>query len=111
MVDKKHVAHNLRNLLFFVLVCVAGILLQLLVFLNNKVRVSQKDFEVKHANFVYWSRVVTQYPNIPDILYDAALSAYNIGKIGEATNYLNRAIELDPLFKKAQDLKREIVGD
>lgn len=110
MVNPKHVAHNLRNFLFLVLVLIAGILLQLLVFLNNKVRTTQKDFEARYAKFEYWRQVATQYPNIPDILYDAALSAYNVGNAQEAINYLNKAIQLDPLFQRAQELKKEITG-
>jgi tetratricopeptide (TPR) repeat protein len=53
--------------------------------------------------------VVTQFPNIPDVLYDAALSAYNTGRVDEALHYLNKAIQLDPLFKKAQEFRKEIM--
>lgn len=50
-----------------------------------------------------------QYPNIPDILYNASLSAFNIGQKQQAIEYIEKAIEIDPLFNKAYQLRKEIL--
>jgi tetratricopeptide (TPR) repeat protein len=64
----------------------------------------------KMQEYSYWSGVATQFPNIPDILYNAALSSYNAGRRNEALKNLEKALLIDPLFKKAKILQSEILS-
>jgi len=107
-INRKYIAHHLRAYLFLVFLILVFVLLQILVLLNTHYLKTKINYENKQKEFSYWQRVVVQFPNIPDILYDAALSAYNVGKMKEAIIYLDRALQVDPLFKKAIDLKNEI---
>ncbi len=54
---------------------------------------------------MYWSSVASQYPNIPDILFNAAVSAMTMGRNDVALAYLNKSIQIDPLFTKAITLR------
>lgn len=107
-IKNRHVAANLRALLFFILVICAGILLQILVYLNQKVVLAKKEYEYNIKQFRYWNEVVLQFPNIPDILFNASVSALNVGKKSEALQYLDRAIQIDPLFREARELRKLI---
>lgn len=107
-VTNRHVATQLRALLFFILVIWAGILLQTLVFLDQKIIYAKREYETNAKQFRYWSGVALQFPNIPDILYNASVSALNVGKISEAIQYLDKALQIDPLFKDARELRRSV---
>lgn len=85
-------------------------MLQILVALNNRYDKVRNIYAHKSSEYQYWSSVASQYPNIPDILYNASVSAFNFGKKTEANEYLIRAIKIDPLFKKAQIFQKEIEG-
>lgn len=111
LVINRHIALRVRALLFVVLVISAGILLQVLVFLQQKMVQSKKEYEVHIKEFRYWNGVVSQFPNIPDILYNASVSALSIGRRDDALHYIDKALKIDPLFKKARELRNEIVKD
>lgn len=68
------------------------------------------SYEKKRSDFTYWTGTASQFPNMPDILYNAAVSAYNAGQGGVAISYLDKALQLDPLFGKAQEFKKEIIN-
>lgn len=109
-ITNSYVVSHVRTILFVMLVIGAGILLQMLVYLNQRTIIAKKDYEVKIKEFNYWSSVASQFPNIPDILYNASLSALSIGKTKEALRLIDKALIIDPVFKKARDLRNEIVG-
>lgn len=92
------------------LVISAGILLQFLVYLNQKSIAAEKEYDAKMKEFSYWSSVASQFPNIPDILFNASLSAFETGNTSEALHLIDKALNIDPVFKKAQDLRDEIIG-
>ena len=100
---------HLRTFFFVILVVLAGVMLQILVLLNQRYIDAKKVFEAKRSEFVYWEAVVAQYPAIPDVLYNASVSALKAGLKDEALRLLDRAITIDPLFKKALELKKEIL--
>lgn len=87
----------------------AGILLQILANLFTRYEIAKKDLERKGNEYQYWKSIALQFPNIPDILYDAALSSYNANMRLEALDYVKRALEIDPLFKEAINLRKEIL--
>ncbi len=68
----------------------------------------QKD---KQERFYFWMEKVEEYPNSPDVLYNAAVSANEISKKETAIKLLNNALLFDPQFKKAQDLRTEIISE
>lgn len=107
-VTNRHVATHLRALLFIILVIGAGILLQILVYLNRKAINAKKEYAENAKQFQYWSGVALQYPNIPDILYNASVSALNVGKTPEAMRFLNKALQIDPLFNDALELRKSV---
>lgn len=107
-VTNRHVATHLRALMFSILVICAGILLQILVFLDQKVIFAKKEYEENAKQFQYWNGVALQFPNIPDILYNASVSALNVGKNSDAIHYLDKALQIDPLFKDARELRKSI---
>lgn len=104
----KHLAIYLRRYFFLFLAILAFAILQLVVIFNSQYREARYRYQQKYKEYYYWSNVVSQFPSIPDVLYNGAMSAFNIGRTDKAIEYLNKALEIDPLFKKAQDLKNEI---
>lgn len=106
--SKKFIALYLRDYAFLVLIILMGFLLEILVDLTGKIRVAQAGQTEKVGQYQYWSGVASQYPTVPDILYNASLSAYNIGNMQQAKIYIEKALVLDPLFKKAQELRDKI---
>ncbi len=109
--NNKYFAEHLRSFLFVVLLILAGILLQLLVFLNKKYSQAKVNYQKTLKNYTYWSSVASQYPNIPDILYNAGVSAIAMGREDVALGYLNKAIQIDPLFAKAIELRDSLIGN
>lgn len=108
-VTNRYLALYLRNFLLLFFLLTAGILLQILVNLNARYELVKKDHAKKIYEYRYWSGVVTQFPNIPDILYNASLSAYNAGMKNEALKNIEKALKIDPLFQKALRLRSEII--
>jgi len=102
------IAYRLSSFFFITFIILAGILLQTLVFLSGKTISAREQFESRGKDFQYWSSVASQYPTIPDVLYNASLSALNDNRKKEAIEYIDKALHLDPLFKKATELKNEI---
>ncbi len=76
--------------------------------MNTRYEMTKEIAHERAAEYEYWSGVATQFPNIPDVLYNAALSSYNAGKKNEAIKNLEKALLIDPLFKKAKVLQNEI---
>lgn len=108
-VSHRYLAYYLRNFLFLFFLILAGFLLQILVNLENRYDNERKNYALKSKEYHYWSSVAMQFPNIPDILYNTALSALNSGNKSEALDFVNKALQVDPLFRKAQELRIEIL--
>ena len=69
---------------------------------------SQKE---KQNRFYFLMEKVEEYPNSPDVLYNAAISANAINKNETALNLLKKALIYDPLFMEAKNLQEEIVNE
>lgn len=104
----KGIETHLRSFLFLFFVILAGAILQILVTLNGKYLEYRKNYAQKIEEYEFWSSVVRQYPNIPDVLFNASISAYNAGKKSESDEYIKKALRIDPLFKKAELFQKEI---
>lgn len=107
-INEKAVATHVRQFLFFFLVMMIGILLQILVVLNAKFVDAKKSYLLKSEKYAYWQEVASQFPNAPDILYNAALSSVQMGNKKQAVEYVRRALMIDPLFDKAKNLLEEL---
>lgn len=94
--------------MFVFLVILVGILLQLLVILNSVYVEKRGEYAQRKEEYLYWVGVASQFPNIPDVLYNAALSAFLVGNRDDARHYIEKAIKIDPLFEKAYQLREEI---
>ncbi len=59
-------------------------------------------------NYTYWKDVVRVHPNLTDAYYNAAIYSVQLGDNRTAITYLDKALELDPDFTKAKELKVRI---
>lgn len=59
-------------------------------------------------NFLYWQDVVRTHPNLTDAYYNAGLYAVKMGDNDKAVIFLSKALELDPDFTKARELKNKL---
>ncbi|MDO8269426.1 MAG: hypothetical protein Q7T54_02010 [Candidatus Levybacteria bacterium] len=107
-VNKRYFAIYLRDFLFIFFVLLIGVLLQLLVILNGRYMEVRKLFFENNEKYYYWNSVASQFPYIPDILYNAALSSFAVGKGSEAMQLINKAIQIDPLFEEAVKLRNQM---
>lgn len=60
-------------------------------------------------NFAYWQEVAEKQKKSPDAYYQASIYAAELRDNTSAVGFLNKAIELDPGFEKAKEL-RAILG-
>lgn len=60
-------------------------------------------------NFAYWQEVAEKQKNSPDAYYQTAIYAAELRDKSRAVEYLTKALELDPGFKKAKELREEIL--
>lgn len=61
-------------------------------------------------NYLYWNEVAKKQGNSPDAYYQAGIYAYELGKNKDAYDLLQKALDLDPGFKKAKILLRKLSG-
>lgn len=100
--------HFLAQFLFLVLLSQVLLLIAVVFLLRSEYRQKMEQFVLREQERVYWARIAEQYPNAPDVLYNAALSTKNIGNEKEAIFYLEKAIKLDPLFMEARLLRKAL---
>lgn len=60
------------------------------------------------ANLAYWEEIVKKHPNFPDAYYNAAVHSARLNDRQQAYFYLEKALELDPTFQKAQEFKKKL---
>lgn len=104
----RKVAIILRNYLSIVLF-VQVVLLILVLFLAGFMLENRKEIKsTRDKNYLYWEGVAGQYPNDPDVLFNAGKSAYESGKEKIAFKFIEKALQIDPLFEEAINLKKEL---
>lgn len=67
---------------------------------------SQRTYVVQKEK--YWEGVIVQHPNFPDAYYQAASYALKLSDSKKAEKLLNEALILDPNFKEAIELKKNL---
>lgn len=103
-----------KNLLILGTLCMLstlGVMLFSVFLLQNMLEDNYIDQKTRQERFSFWMERVEEYPNSPDILYNAAIAALDIEKRETALKLVNKSIVLDPLFTKATVLQLEIVSD
>lgn len=69
---------------------------------------TEKEQIIKNAEF--WKNVTIEKPNYRDAYMEVAILEYRLGNINETKLYLEKALVLDPNFKKAKEIKK-IIGE
>lgn len=105
----EQVSKNLLILLSIFLFMTLIVMLFAIFVLQNFLTSSYLTQKQKQDRFFYWMGRVEEFPNSPDVLYNAAVSAYEIDKNETSLRLLKRATEKDPLFDEAKELQEEIV--
>jgi tetratricopeptide (TPR) repeat protein len=110
-IGNKQVNKNLLILLSLFLLSTLIIMLFSIFVLQSVLTNSYLSQKEKQNRFYFWMEKIGEYPNSPDVLYNAALSANAINKNETALNLLKKALTYDPLFIEAKNLQEEIVKE
>lgn len=105
----EQINRNLLILLSFFLFSTLVVMLLGIFVLQDILTKSYLNQNERQNRFYYWMERVEEFPNSPDVLYNAAVSAYEIDKNETALRLLKRAIEKDPLFIEAKNLQKELI--
>lgn len=100
--------HYLAQFLFLVLLFQVLVLIATGFVLRYSFEKKRAVVDMRQKEQEYWLKVADQYPNAPDVLYNAAVSSKNVGKEKIALVYVAKALKLDPLFKEAQVLQKDL---
>lgn len=107
-VQKEHFTIYMLNFVLSILIIQALISIIAIFALNNILVKAYFENREKQSKAYYWERVAEQYPYAPDVLFNTAKSVYEIGEKKKALNYIEKSLQIDPLFEKAQKLKQAI---
>lgn len=107
----EQVSKNLLILLSIFLFLTLVVMLISIFVLQSVLTSSYSIEKQKQNSFYYWMERVEEFPNSPDVLYNAAVSAYEIDKNETALRLLKNAIEKDPLFEDALKLQEKLVEE
>lgn len=102
-------ALTIRRYLLIVFIIQAFMLLVVLAFVSVLLQQREREVAKKGEVYAYWKKISQEFPDRPDILFNLAKSAYENGRKDEAEKYLDQAIKIDPLFKKAIELRDELI--
>lgn len=100
--------HYLAQFLFLVLLFQVLVLVATGFVLRYAFEKKRAVIAIRQQEQEYWVKVAGQYPQAPDVLYNAAASSKNVGEKKTALMYTQRALKLDPLFKEALELQKEL---
>lgn len=106
--NKVYFVFYLKDFLFLVLAVQAFVLIIALFMLNQLYEQKKQKFDQREQKYIYWSKVSGEYPNAPDVLFNAAKSSYEFGETDKALSYIDKALKIDPLFIQGQKLQTEI---
>lgn len=110
-IGNEQVSKNLLILFSLFLLSILIVMLFSIFVLQNILTNSYLSQKEKQERFFYWMEKVEEYPNSPDVLYNAAISANSIDKNETALNLLKKALTYDPLFIDAKNLQEEIIKE
>lgn len=95
--------------LFIFLTVLLLVVLYALVIMQNIYEDRVTEYDRKEQQYVYWVQTADQYPYAPDVLYNAALSALEVNNRERALFYIDRALQVDPLFSKADEMRKKLI--
>lgn len=93
---------------YFVVTCGLFLFLLFFVWQDYQGVLTTRRNELKLLE--YWEVVLLSHPNYPDAYYQSSLHAARVGDKQKALEYINKALDLDPYFQRAEDLKKELIG-
>lgn len=109
ILTSKEVNKNLLILLSLFLLSTLIIVLFSIFVLQNVLTTSYLFQKDRQERFYFWMEKVEEYPNSPDVLYNAAVSALEVNKNETALKLVKQALIYDPLFTEAKKLQEEII--
>lgn len=56
----------------------------------------------------FWEATAKEYPDMRDAYYQAAVAEYRLGNNAGVSLYLDKALELDSIYKPAKELKEKV---
>jgi len=75
------------------------------LFIRAQILEHSQDYEEALADYL---KVVEVKPNSAEVWFCAGRAAYNLGRVAEAKDYLNRALEIEPGFYNAKKLLEQL---
>lgn len=99
------------SLKVFTLSTMAALAIVLFLYLFQLLDIHEEKMQQRSEQIIayqYWSQIVSKHPNYPDAYYNLALYSLRLNLIEKAYRYINHALQLDPNFKEAENLKKEI---
>ncbi len=66
--------------------------------------VENTSFNQLQHELAFWQSVVERLTSYRDAFIQASVLSYRLNQVEQARAYLNKALELDPNFKPAQDI-------
>jgi len=106
---REHLSKNLLILMSLFLLSTLIVMLFSIFVVQSVLTSSYLSIKERQDRYDHWMGQVEEYPNSPDVLYNAAVSAVEVKKNETALNLLNKALIYDPLFEEAKDLQQEII--
>ena len=106
----KNIKSVFTNYSFVFLVVSLSILILYAVISYIGYSITREEWLKARDNFAYWQEVAEKQKNSPDAYYQAGVYAAELRENSKALAYLNRALELDPGFTKAKELKEQVVN-
>lgn len=108
---KDQVNRNLLILSTLFLLSTLVVMLFSLFILQNMLSTNYNSQKAKQDRFNFWIEKVEEYPNSPDVLYNASVSALEVNRDETALKLVNKAVILDPEFIEAINLQQEIISN
>ncbi len=105
----EQVNKNLLILLSLFLLSTLIVMLFSIFVLQNVLTSSYLSQKEKQEKFFFWIEKVEEFPNSPDVLYNAAVVSVEVEKHETALKLLKKAIDFDPQFDEAKNLQKEII--
>jgi len=101
---------HLKKVLFSLILAIAVLLVFTLAFEVAFDLQKKNNLELSHTRIMgelsFWKKTASIYPNYRDAYFNIALLDYQVGNISEAKSNLQKALEIDPNFKKGRDLEQ-----
>lgn len=94
-----------------ILVTFSCVLIFVFVELLDQYQALQEEQASMKNELVYWEQAIATVPNSPDLYFQAAVVAFQLGDKNRASDYVVKALQLDPNFEHAKQLQEKILKE